>query len=79
MKFTDKLAEYIYQHKFNLQQLTIIVPNERAVKFISASLFVQYKKPIFSPKIITIDKWVRKVCPKNVIDKTLVLYLQKYK
>jgi CRISPR/Cas system-associated exonuclease Cas4 (RecB family) len=73
MKFTDKLAEYIYQHKFNLQQLTIIVPNERAVKFISASLFVQYKKPIFSPKIITIDKWVRKVCPKNVIDKTRLL------
>ena len=73
MKFTDKLADYIYQHQFNLQQLTIIVPNERAVKFISASLFEKYQKPIFSPKIITIDKWVRMVCPRNVVDKTRLL------
>lgn len=73
MKFTDKLAEYIYQHQFNLQQLTIIVPNERAVKFISASLFEKYQKPIFSPKIITIDKWVRMVCPRNIVDKTRLL------
>ena len=41
MKLTDKLADYIYQHQFNLQQLTIIVPNERAVKFIAASLFTK--------------------------------------
>jgi CRISPR/Cas system-associated exonuclease Cas4 (RecB family) len=73
MKLTDKLADYIYQHQFNLQQLTIIVPNERAVKFIAASLFTKYQKPIFSPKIITIDKWIRMVCPKIVIDKTRLL------
>jgi CRISPR/Cas system-associated exonuclease Cas4 (RecB family) len=73
MKLTDKLADYIYQHQFNLQQLTIIVPNERAVKFIAASLFTKYQKPIFSPRILTIDKWIRMVCPKNVIDKTRLL------
>lgn len=73
MKFTDKLAEYIHSKNFNLQRLTIIVPNERAVKFISASLFNTYKKPIFSPNIITIDKWVRSVCPFTVIDKTRLL------
>jgi len=73
MKFTDKLAVYIKSNQFDLQNLTIIVPNERAIKYISSSLFKAYQRPIFSPNIITIDKWIRLLCPKNIIDKTRLL------
>jgi len=73
MKFTDKLADFIKSNDFDLQKLTIIVPNERATKFISSSLYQVYQKPIFSPNIITIDKWIRALCPKSVLDKTRLL------
>ena len=65
--------DFIKSNDFDLQKLTIIVPNERATKFISSSLYQVYQKPIFSPNIITIDKWIRALCPKSVLDKTRLL------
>jgi ATP-dependent helicase/nuclease subunit B len=73
MKFTDKLADYIKSNNYDLQKLTIIVPNERAIKYISSSLYKAYQKPIFSPNIITIDKWIKIICPSTVLDKTRLL------
>jgi RecB family exonuclease len=78
MKFTDSLIDYIHSRNFNLQDLTIIVPNERAVKYISASLYNRYQKPLFSPKIYTIDKWIRSLCPLTIIEKTRLL-IELYK
>lgn len=73
MKFTNKLAKFIKSNSHSLESLVIIVPNERAIKFIYKSLYEQYGKPIFSPKIISIDAWIRSVCPYSILDKTRLL------
>ena len=73
MKFTDQIAAYIKENELDLQHLTIVLPSERAKKYIAKSLFDAFQKPIVSPKMITIDRWVRELCPKAVIDKTRAL------
>jgi CRISPR/Cas system-associated exonuclease Cas4 (RecB family) len=73
MKFTNKLAKFIKTNDYSLESLVIIVPNERAIKFIYKSLYEEYGKPIFSPKIISIDSWIRSICPHTILDKTRLL------
>ena len=73
MKFTDKLAQYIVDQQLDLDHLTIILPSERAKKYISASLFRAYGKPVLAPEMITIDRWVKGLSDKTVIDRTRAL------
>ena len=75
MKFIDQISRYIKENNFDLRNLTVIIPSERATKYLAQSLFTCYGKPIFSPEIITIDRWVKKHS-LPIIDKTrLLLYL----
>ena len=75
MKFIDQISRYIKENNFDLRNLTVILPSERATKYLAQSLFTCYGKPIFSPEIITIDRWVKKHS-LPIIDKTrLLLYL----
>ncbi len=73
MTFTEQIAEYIHEKNLDLKHLTIVLPSERAKKYIAASLFKTYQKPILAPEMITIDRWVRNLSDKTVIDKTRVL------
>lgn len=73
MHFTDQIATYIKENNLDLKHLTIVLPSERAKKYISASLFKAYQKPMIAPKMVTIDRWVRDLSDKTVIDKTRVL------
>ena len=73
MHFTDQIAIYIKENNLDVKHLTIVLPSERAKKYISASLFKAYQKPMIAPKMITIDRWVRDLSDKTVIDKTRVL------
>ncbi len=75
MKFIDQVANYIKDNQLNLNKLTIVIPSQRAKKFITASLFKVYGNTIFAPDIITIDRWVRRSCPKTIIDKTRLLIM----
>ena len=75
MNFIDQIATYIKENDFDLRNLTVVLPSERATKYLSQALFNTYGKPIFSPEIITIDRWVKKHS-LPIIDKTrLLLYL----
>ncbi len=75
MNFTDRLAHFIKENDFDLRNLVIILPSERASKYLVKSLVSVYKKPIFSPEITTIDRWVKRYS-LPIIDKTrLLLYL----
>ena len=75
MKFIDQISRYIKENNFDLRNLTVILPSERATKYLAQALFTCYGKPIFSPEIITIDRWVKKHS-LPIIDKTrLLLYL----
>jgi RecB family exonuclease len=73
MTFTDQLAFFIKEKDYDLQNLTLILPSERAKKYLSASLFKAYGRPILAPKMHTIDQWVRKLSDRPVIDKTRTL------
>ena len=70
MKFTDQIAHYIYSNEMELEHLTIVLPSERLKKYIASSLFKQYGHAIISPKMITIDQWVKSYSPETVIDQT---------
>lgn len=75
MKFTDQLAQFIQEKEFDLRNLVIILPSERASKYLVKSLLNAYQKPIFSPEITTIDRWIKRYS-LPIIDKTrLLLYL----
>ena len=73
MHFTDQIATYIKENELDLKHLTIVLPSERAKKYIASSLFKAYQKPMIAPKMITIDRWVRELSQKTVIDKTRAL------
>ena len=59
MKFTDQIADYIYQNQIDLNELCIVIPSKRAQKYIASSLYEKYRKPIFAPQMLTIDEWIK--------------------
>lgn len=73
MKFTDKIADYIFENELDVKHLTIILPSERAIRYISASLFNRNGKPMIAPEMLTIDRWIRKHSSKTIIDRTRLL------
>ena len=73
MKFIEKVANYILEEKIDLQHLTIVLPSERAKKYLTSALFKTYGKPIIAPEIVTMDRWVKSYSTETVIDKTRAL------
>lgn len=73
MTFTDKIANYLFENNVEFSHLTIVLPSERAKKYIATSIFNRYQKPIFAPKMITMDQWVKSYSPETIIDKTRAL------
>ncbi len=72
MKFLKQLAIHVKSKNYDLRSLTIILPSERASKYLVEALLEEYGKPIFSPEITTIDRWVKKHS-KPIIDNTRLL------
>jgi RecB family exonuclease len=72
MKFLQELASHIKTKNYDLRSLTIILPSERATKYLVEALLAEFGKPIFSPEITTIDRWVKKHS-KPIIDNTRLL------
>lgn len=73
MKFTDKIAQFLLEQEYNYQELTIILPSQRAIKYLSSSLYKQHQKPILAPKMITMDAWIRELVDETILDKTRLL------
>jgi len=73
MKFTQKIAQYIVENQIDYADLTIVLPSERAKKYLAASIFEVHKKPVLAPKMITMDAWIRQNSSKTIIDKTRAL------
>lgn len=73
MKFTDQIAQYIEEQKLDPRHLTIVLPSERAIKYISSSMFKRNNGPLIAPEMITIDRWVKHHSEKTVIDRTRLL------
>lgn len=73
MKFIDKIANFLYEEQTDFAHLTIVLPSERAKKYLASAIVSKYNKPIFAPKMITMDQWVKSYSPEAVIDKTRAL------
>ncbi len=73
MKFVDKIAQFIQQNKLEHKNLVIVVPSQRAKKYLSAALFNCYKKPIIAPKMTTMDALIRSKSNRVILDKTRLL------
>ena len=72
MRFVEKIAKYIHENDFELRKLVVVLPSERAIRYLSDALVKEYKRPIFSPQFITINRWVKENSPA-IIDKTRLL------
>jgi CRISPR/Cas system-associated exonuclease Cas4 (RecB family) len=73
MKFVDQIAEFVKEKDYSLNDLVIVLPSERMKKYLQIALVKAYGKPILSPKIVTIDQWVKSHSNRVVIDRTRVL------
>lgn len=75
--FVNQIAQFLKNSDISLQNWVVILPSERAAHYVQRALFEAYQKPIFSPKIQTIHRWVHALTNKSILDKTrllLVLY-----
>lgn len=73
-KFVDRIAAHIFDEKYELRDLVIVLPSQRAKKYLQRALFNRYQKPIFSPLMITMDRWVKSLVDTPVIDSTRGLF-----
>jgi hypothetical protein len=73
MKFTTFLAKEIKTNDWLNEHLVIVLPSERASKYLMAELSMEYNKPIFAPKMITINELVKAYAPKPIIDPSRLL------
>lgn len=73
MNFSDKIVAYIAEHQLDFNHLCIVLPSERAIKYIAASIYKQSGKPVIAPEMLTIDQLIRKCSTKKIVDKTRLL------
>ena len=57
--FIQKIATLIKARNYPMEDLHIIVPSDRAANQMRVEIARLFSKPIFSPKIETIDKWMK--------------------
>lgn len=72
--FIDRIAQFIYEEELPLKHLTIVLPSQRAKKYLQRALFRVYEKPIFSPKIVTMNRWVQDLSSIPIIDSTRAVF-----
>lgn len=72
--FIDRIAQFIHEEEIPLEHLTIVLPSQRAKKYLQRALFQTYEKPIFSPKIITMNRWIKELSPLPIIEPTRALF-----
>lgn len=72
--FIDQLAHFIFEEKLDLSHLTIVLPSQRAKKYLQRALFQEIGKPIFSPKIITMNRWIQNLSPLPIIPSTNAVF-----
>lgn len=74
MAFIEKLAHKILAEYSNLEDLVVVLPSERAIKYLGNALFKQNNGPLIAPEMMTIDRWVRSYF-HTIIDPTRLLIL----
>ncbi|MEN9699566.1 MAG: hypothetical protein RLZZ301_764 [Bacteroidota bacterium] len=73
MKFIDQVAQHLLAHEKALHELTVVLPSDRATRYLANSLFEQHGGALLSPEIVTIDQWIQKLVNKPTIHPTRAL------
>jgi hypothetical protein len=73
MKFLDQLAIKILDKGLSAKSLTVILPSERAKRYLINALFNANEGPLISPNIFTIDQWVEALSNKTILHQTSIL------
>jgi hypothetical protein len=73
-KFLYELAEDIHKEHHQLEALTVIFPNRRAVLYFRKHLSTFLDKPVFAPRLITIEDFFTGLSDLNIPDKLELNY-----
>lgn len=72
--FIKQLAKHISDNYPDLSKLTLVLPSQRAVKYIQKALHEIYQRPFFSPNFITIDVFARSFVDEESVDQVELLF-----
>jgi hypothetical protein len=78
MKFLDQLAQQILSKGISPKNLTILLPSDRAKRYLTNALYRANGGPLISPHLFTIDQWVGSLSDKTIVHPTQLL-LQLYR
>ncbi len=74
--FLEQSATYIFdKYSSELEQITIILPTNRASYFFRRALAMQTDQPVWSPNIIAIDDFIAQTADAELIDSIQLLWL----
>lgn len=62
-------------HKDEINEISIIIPNRRAAVYIQKYLSHLYKRPFFSPEILTINEWINDHIDERILTSTELLFI----
>lgn len=72
--FIAYIAQFIANNYSNYAQLTVVLPSQRAIKYIQQELFRVHKHPVFSPNFITIDAFAKNLVDEELVDSVDLLF-----
>ncbi len=72
--FLYELAETIYREYRQLDGITLVFPNRRAVLYFRKYLSTLLDKPVFSPKLVTIEDFISGISRLKVPDKLELIH-----
>jgi len=72
--FLQELAEKIYREHPKLDEVTLVFPNRRAIIYFQKYLSDIITKPVFSPKMVTIEEFIGGFSPLTVPDKLELIH-----
>lgn len=73
--FLEELAEKVYSDFPVLEEVTLVFPNRRASLYFRKHLGMLLAKPVFSPKLITIEDFISGFSTAKVPDKLELIYV----
>lgn len=77
-KFIDKITDLLLNGHTTLQDWVVVVPSQRATRYIQESIYNKVGKPVLSPEIVTIHQFFEHISPRLILDQSRLLF-QLYK
>jgi hypothetical protein len=72
--FLQELAEKIYKRHPAISEVTMVFPNRRAVLYFRKHLSTFLTKPVFTPRLVTIEDFISDFSSLKVPDKLELIY-----